>query len=290
MIRYSVIVPHFDCPDVLVRAIRSVPEREDTEVLVVDNSPNPIDATLFPERKNIRMLYSPCGKGAGAARNVGLEQAKGQWLLMLDADDFFTTEAFAAMDQQADSDADIVFFKMSSCYSVSLKPADRDLQFNELIDRFMAHNDEGALRYEWGSPCAKMIRRSLVAEHAIRFEETQAANDVLFSVLTGYWAKRIAASADTVYCATVRDDSLTMTPSMRHLNDRIDVAVRYNRFVRTHGLSRYQQSIMYNVYTMARNYGICSAMKTIGRSVRAGNNPFIGCTHWISTIKNATHD
>jgi glycosyltransferase involved in cell wall biosynthesis len=285
MIRYSVIVPHYESLDVLPRAVASVPERTDIEVLVVDNSKQAIDADLFSNRQNVRILYSPYGKGAGAARNVGLEHAKGEWIVFLDADDFFTENAFDMMDKQAESNADIVFFKMSSCDSDTLAPANRDMQFNELLAHYLDQQDEGALRYEWGSPCAKMIRRSLIAAHAIRFDETQASNDVLFSLLTGYYAKRITASADTIYCATIRANSLTTTPSMRNLLDRIDVSIRYNRFVRTHGLKRYQKSIMYYVLTIARHYGYGEALKTVVRSIKAGNNPFIGCTRWISTIQ-----
>jgi hypothetical protein len=72
---------------------------------------------------------------------------------------------------------------------------------------------------------------------------------------------------------------------MRNLLDRIDVSIRYNRFVRTHGLKRYQKSIMFYVLTIARHYGCGEALKTVVRSIKAGNNPFIGCTRWISTIQ-----
>ncbi len=290
-LRYSVIIPHFESLDVLHRAVASVPERKDIEALIIDNSKNPIPPTLFLERQNVTISYSPFGKGAGVARNVGIDRAKGQWLLMLDADDFFTKNAFEIIDKHADSEADIVFFKMTSCYSDSLEPADRDTQFNDLIERYLTHQDEGALRYEWSSPCSKMIRRSLVEENAIRFDETQASNDVIFSLLTGYMAKHIAVSSSVIYCATMRANSLTTTPSLRNLNDRIDVSIRFNRFVRAHGLARYQKSIMYYIRTIARTYGFGKAMKALWRSVKAGNNPFIGISRWVKTTqKIKRHD
>ena len=285
MIRYSVIIPHYESLDVLPRAINSVPERADIEVLIIDNSATPINSTLFSERKNVHILYSPYGKGAGTARNVGLQHAKGQWLLMLDADDFFTPNAFAAIDRYADSHADIVFFRMNSCDSDTLQPADRDIQFNGLINAYKDNKDENALRYDWSSPCAKMIRRRLVEEHDIRFDETQASNDVLFSAQTGYWAECIQASDETVYCATIRQGSLTTTPSLNNLKQRIEVCGRFNAFLKDHGIHANRKSIMFYVYIIARLYGFGEAVKALCQSVRMGNNPFVGITRWASTAR-----
>ena len=289
--RYSVIIPYKDIVDLVVRAVQSVPDRPDIEVIIINNGTTELPASLFAGRHNVQVLWDAIGKGAGAARNVGLEYAKGEWLLMLDADDLFTENAFEIMDKQADNEADIVFFKMSSCYSDTMEPANRDTQFNELMDRYLEHQDEGALRYEWAAPTGKMIRRSIVEEYNIRFDETQAANDVTFSLLTGYYAKNIKGYKDTLYCITVRNESLTSTPSLRHLNDRIEVSIRFNRFVRAHGLARYQKSIMYHVRMIARNYGLGEAMKTIWRSIQAGNNPLIGISRWAKTAqKIRQHD
>ena len=289
MIRYSVIIPHYASLDVLPRAIASVPEREDIEVLVIDNSQQPIAPTLFQERKNVRILYSPYGKGAGMARNVGLEHASGEWLLLLDADDFFTPKAFEVMDHYAEAKEDIVFFFATSCDSETLAPSNRQEDTNALIDAYLQTKDEGCLRYGWSSPWAKMIKRSLVEKHHIRFDETQVSNDVLFSAKTGYSAQNITASKDPIYCITTRQGSLTQTPSLKNLNERIDTSIRFNAFLKEHGIRQYRKSIMYLVCTIARNYGYGEAVRTIVRSVKAGNNPFIGMSRWASTIRKNRH-
>ena len=285
MIRYSVIIPHYASLDVLPRAVASVLERDDIEVLVIDNSQQPIAPTLFKERKNVQILYSPYGKGAGAARNVGLAHAQGRWLLMLDADDFFTEGAFDCMDRFAEAEEDIVFFYSTSCDSDSLAPSNRQEDTNELIDAYLHTKDEGGLRYGWSSPWAKMIKRSLVEQNHILFDETHVSNDVLFSAKTGYWAKSITASTERIYCITTRQGSLTQTPSLKNLNQRIDTSIRFNAFLKEHGIRQYRKSIMYLVYTIARNYGYGEAVKTILRSIKAGNNPFIGMSRWAGTIR-----
>lgn len=289
MIRYSVIIPHYASLDVLPRAIASVPEREDIEVLVIDNSQQPIAPTLFKERKNVQILYSPYGKGAGAARNVGLAHAQGRWLLMLDADDFFTPNAFEIMDRYGEGEEDIIFFYTTSCDSDSLAPSNRQEDTNELIDVYLETKDEGGLRYGWSSPWAKMIKRSLVEEKQIRFDEIQVSNDVLFSVKTGFGAQSITASKEQIYCITTRQGSLTQTPNLKNLNERIDTSIRFNAFLKEHKIRQYRKSIMYLVSTIARNYGYREAIKTIWQSIKAGNNPFIGMSRWASTIRKNRH-
>ncbi len=286
MIRYSIIIPHFDSLDTLPRAIESVPERKDIEILVIDNSATHIAANLFAQRSNVHIHYSPYGKGAGAARNVGLQHARGQWLLMLDADDFFTPNAFDAMDKYANSNADIVFFCATSCDSDTMATADRMSDTNQLVNNYMRTNEETGLRYGWCSPCAKMIKHSMVEAHAIRFEETQVANDVLFSAQIGHRAKQIAATKEIIYCATVRQGSLTLTPTLNHLNERIAVFGRFNQYLSSQGIRAPRKSIMYYVYTIARNYGYGKAINALLTSMKSGNNPFYGITRWVNTVRN----
>lgn len=283
---YTIILPHYDSLDTLSRAVSSVPDREDIEVLIIDNSREPIADDLFSERRNVSILYSPYGKGAGAARNVGLKHATGKWLLMLDADDFFTEHAFDKMDKYADSKSDIVFFRTTSCYSDTMQPSNRDRQFNELIEQYHLTGDADCLRYGWSIPWGKMIRRTLVEAHSIQFEETSVSNDVMFSLLTGYYADTVAVSDETIYCATTRQGSLTQTPSLKNIAQRIDVAIRFNRFMRAHHLpQQYKKSIMFLIYTVYQHHGWKNACRLLIHSIQSGNNPFIGISRWGQTIR-----
>ena len=54
IINYSVIIPHGKSLDTLSRAIDSVPQREDIEVIVVDNTPTPIAKTKCTPNSSTR--------------------------------------------------------------------------------------------------------------------------------------------------------------------------------------------------------------------------------------------
>ena len=288
MINYSVIIPHYNSLDVLPRAIDSIPERDDIEILVVDNSSTPINSKLFPSRKNVHIYYSRNGQGAGAARNIGLLHAKGRWLLFLDADDFFMENAFLSFDKYINYNSDIIFFKEISCMSDTLELSNRHLSYNTLVDSFLSakgKKEEDDLRYRWGSPWGKMIRSELVQQHTIKFDETMASNDVMFSFFTGFYAQEIEASTDVTYCITTHEGSLTSTPSMNNLVSRVIVFARYNRYISQYRLPAcYKKSVMIYIYTAYKEHGIRQAISLFFLSLRHGNNPFIGATRWGRTV------
>jgi len=55
---------------------------------------------------------------AWRSRNVGLEHAKGKWLLFADADDFFVEDMYDIITSYVDSEVDVIFFKEKSVLSV----------------------------------------------------------------------------------------------------------------------------------------------------------------------------
>lgn len=89
----SVIVPCYNCADVVSRALDSVFSQTYTDwelILVNNNSTDGTGALLkayqekYPDRVKTLMETKP---GAPAARNRGLNEAKGEWIQFLDADD-----------------------------------------------------------------------------------------------------------------------------------------------------------------------------------------------------------
>lgn len=118
---YSVIIPHKNCPELLARCIDSIPKRDDIEVVVVDDNSDCIlsvmEVVASRELQNLKLVCTEKDGGAGYARNIGLEQVSGKWLLFLDADDFFLEESFEHFDMYLNSECDMVYFKHMSVYS-----------------------------------------------------------------------------------------------------------------------------------------------------------------------------
>jgi len=73
----------------------------------------------YPElsRPYLEFIRAQKNGGAGYARNIGLDQAKGKWLLFADADDFYVENMPDIIYSYADSEADVIFFKNKAVLS-----------------------------------------------------------------------------------------------------------------------------------------------------------------------------
>lgn len=235
MIRYSVIVPYRGEPELLQRALASVPAREDVEVLAVEDAD---------------------GRGAGWARNRALEKAQGAWLVFLDSDDYFLPGAFDAMDKHAEGEEDLVFFDITSVYSDSLKPSARHRTRSGMLARYASNPSQVQFygRYLYNEPWGKMIRRSLVEDKGIRFDETLCANDFTFSVLCGHWADKVCYDPTTVYCVTEREGSVSSRyfDSPQKTLDRLKVYWKVQRFFDKENIPL---EPFYGLWMMCKNEG-----------------------------------
>ena len=166
MIDYSIIIPHYNNAEDLKCCLASIPDRDDVEIIIVDDNSNPgkVDFEHFPGlgRANTKVFFSKGehGKGPGYARNVGVQQAQGRWIVFSDSDDYFLPSFNDMLDAYKDSDADVVYFKV----------AKRNLEgeissyemFNNAIDEAKQEGKPDAISFGVPSPVAKFVRRAFL--------------------------------------------------------------------------------------------------------------------------------
>lgn len=233
--KYSIIIPHYKNIKLLVRAIESIPEREDVQIIVVDNSPDELDFTSIKKKsKNkFELYFSDITKGAGHARNIGLDNVKSKWLLFLDADDFYNPGAFERFDKYYNSDFDIVYFSSTSVFSDTFTNANRHEDYSLLVSNYIdnINNAEEYLRYWFVTPWSKLIRTQLILDNEIKFDEVHVSNDLMFSVKSGHMANKIFADIFPAYCITVSKNSLTRTVTRTNSRSRYKVYIRQYKFM-----------------------------------------------------------
>ena len=89
----SVVIPAYNCADTIGRAIDSALDQgvQLENILVDDCSPQSLDAALQPYLRMQEIVYLKNSRnmGAAASRNRGVEQARGEYVAFLDADDYW---------------------------------------------------------------------------------------------------------------------------------------------------------------------------------------------------------
>lgn len=110
MPRVSVIIPTYNRALMLKEAIRSVLRQtyDDVEILVVDDGSSDDTAEIvqrFDDRR-MRYLYQE-NSGRSAARNHGMRAAKGEFLSLLDDDDYYLPRKLFCQVAYLDSNPDV---------------------------------------------------------------------------------------------------------------------------------------------------------------------------------------
>ena len=287
---FSIIIPHKNIPELLQRCLSSIPYRDDVEIIIIDDNSDSsfVDFENFPgiDRKDVNIIFLQEGKGAGYARNIGIKKAKGKWLLFADSDDFFTDYLSDALDSYANSLKDVIFFKTKSVYSDTLLPATRSVGVNESIDLYVQSRIsfvELGLRY--CTPWGKIVRKDIVDKNNLLYSETKASNDVLFGTKLILSVSDIGVDMNELYCITFRNNSLTTTPSLELLYDRLSERLKRNDLLIHAGYREYIGSVAYLLYCIYKSAGFKELFRAI-QMVRMSNTPLMtGYKKWISSVK-----
>lgn len=121
----SVIMANYRGVDYLPAAMASVlgQTQSDLELIVADdaspdNSANTVAAAAQSDAR-VKLIVAQKNSGPGAARNAGLEQARGEWIAIVDSDDILHRERFErllAVAARLDADAvadDLLYFSQT---------------------------------------------------------------------------------------------------------------------------------------------------------------------------------
>lgn len=230
---YSIIIPHKNSPELLSRCLDSIPNRDDLQVVIVDDNSdeNIVDFSNFPgiSRKNTTVIFNKESRGAGYARNLGLAEANSKWLLFADADDYYINlndllDKYANVD-----DIDIVYYNCKG----ETPDTNRCKAYNAIIDRYLSGDPsvEKQIRFSMWAPWNKLISRRLVETHNLQFEEVMSGNDAKFCLLASYFAKNIDILSNYYYISTIQKGSITLRK--KSIEERLDALTRMIRIWKT---------------------------------------------------------
>lgn len=246
--QYSIIIPHYNIPRLLRRCLWSIPKREDTQIIVIDDKSNEETVNemhkLEIEYPYVEFVYLDLNGGGGRARNIGLKRAKGKYVLFADADDFFNYCIYDVLERYKRETCDIVFFNATCADTDTYMATSRMTILNQYMEKYEKSKDVTCFKYMFGEPWCKLVLRSLIVDNHIHFDETPIHNDTTFSYMIGYYAKNIKVENIGLYTLTNRANSVSKKITSENLITRVMVFSKKNSFFQKHNIPLFDNMML----------------------------------------------
>ena len=238
---FSIIVPVYKVEQYLSQCVDSVLSQSfaDYELILIDDgSPDgcpQICDEYQKSNKKVKVIHQQ-NKGISAARNAGLNVAKGKYVLFLDSDDFWEdVDALKKVYEICIQNyVDYVGFNCKN-YNVKTKEVILD-------DRIARGNDENiysqeqVLRYFIsmgnfpGAAWISAVSKTFIENHHIRFTEGIKSEDIDWLMQVFLYATTYAFLDEYFYVYRLnRDGSITNTTDLKSVCDLIGIIERWEK-------------------------------------------------------------
>lgn len=223
--KFTVIIPVYNVAAYLAKCIDSVLKQEfkQYEVILIDDGSTDESGTIcdkFAEQDKRIVVIHQKNKGLSAARNIGIENAKGEYILFLDSDDYWhDSSALNIIYSRLNvSNADILSFNyMKFCDDVFEKPYFKQ-DTNMPLDKLEKNSLEYQVDHDLWIACAwnKVIKRELFYQGKLYFNLGITSEDI-------DWCLRLALYAEKFDFILRKDSAATSILNEHKLKDPVRV-------------------------------------------------------------------
>lgn len=234
-INISIIIPMFNCEAVIARCLDSI-DYMAAEIIVVDDGSMDDSATIVSEyikqavkqKRNIRLIQKHNG-GVSSARNVGIDNAHGKYIMFIDADDYIAADGIERVLRIAmDEDVDVLKYEYL-CVNANSPIDISSLKNIPYTMRWYMGKAEALRHYDlsdyviWDA----LFKRSLLEENHIRFNEQLYLHedDVFMGTVLGYAKNVIEVDLRLYRYVVASNQSATHRKTPENIKRLIDSSV-----------------------------------------------------------------
>lgn len=186
--KYSFIVPVYNCEDCLSYCVDTLLQVKDSEILLIDDGSTDKSGIICDEyaknNKNI-IVFHQKNSGPSVARNKGILESHGEYICFVDSDDFISSEVFKKITKILDEyHVDLIITKMrlyddtkkiwAGFVDGGLSKENITLKSQDIVLK------ELAMLKITPSPCRYVIKSSIIKDNNILFTEGIQHEDTLW--------------------------------------------------------------------------------------------------------------
>lgn len=222
--KISIIIPVYNVEPWLRECLDSVLAQTcgDWEAVCIDDgSTDRSDEILeqYAAKDNrIKVIHRPNG-GLSAARNIGLDNAEGDYILFLDSDDWLETNTLQTISDTTNGENLLCFGGWRGERAEQPTPAHYDTGW-DYYNRHALEHHEVPFVCVW----QRCYQREFLLKNSLRFREGIIHEDNEFTPRVCLSAKNIRVIPDVLYHYRIREGSIMTTRSLRSRQDMIRIA------------------------------------------------------------------
>lgn len=222
--KVSVIIPVYNVKPYLERCVQSVLRQthKDLEIILVDDGSTDGSSELCDHLassdQRIRIIHQE-NQGLSGARNTGIRQATGDFIIFIDSDDeWLLDDGLDTLTQHCDNDTDLITFKTVDIWSQNRRtyPQDYDVEsISQLPDAQAIFSHLVLTQQLQIGACIIMVRRSILVENHLYFLSGLISEDVYWSMQLWQHVRKVKILNLPFYGYYHRAASLSTSPSIR---------------------------------------------------------------------------
>ncbi|MBQ9983248.1 MAG: glycosyltransferase [Lachnospiraceae bacterium] len=203
-VKVSVIIPFHNGINYVNETMRMIVNQtlKEIEIICVDDesTDGTFERLVEIAKTDERILVKQQKKAnAGAARNLGMKHATGQYLMFLDSDDIYELDLVESLYDECERTRADIGICNADQYNVEIEEYIKKPHYlrEKLLpdDMPFSLNDMGKYILYFTSlvPWNKMFRRQFILDKELAFQEIARANDQYFCIMSLIMAQRITA-------------------------------------------------------------------------------------------------
>ncbi|HEV7310785.1 glycosyltransferase family 2 protein [Ensifer sp.] len=283
----SFVIAAYNAADTIRRAVNSALAQEgvDVEVIVIDDCSSDDTCAVvagFGDPR-VRLVRLARNGGPGAARNAGIDVARGRWIAILDADDSVSPQRLARMTKLAsDASSEIVVDNIDVANldgRIERMFPDAELARHPTMSlaAFIGSNVLFRSTYNFGYMKPVFERRFLIT-HGLRFEEgIRIGEDYILLASALALGGRCAVDPSAGYCYHIRKGSISRVLELSHVEAMVaadrDFLAKYEISGQAMAMQRRRDRSLREAHAFLRLVAQLKSRSWVGATQVAFSNP-----------------
>lgn len=228
---FSIIIPVYNVERYLSECLESVISQtfSDWEAICINDGSTDGSLEILEQfaatDSRIKIHTQPNG-GLSAARNRGMENATGDYILFLDSDDYIVTDALQILNNKLDGQ-DLICFN-----GIRFHEEDNHLEIPDpiepadIITGWDYYNRYALQSRQFAFVCVvlRCYRKKYMEDNNLQFHPGIYHEDNLFTPMACYHAQKVSVVGDVLYYYRIRSGSIMKTANSKHNKDILFVA------------------------------------------------------------------